>query len=1002
MKKILLACALILLLPLFALANIFNSFPISYQDQYQLQTQPSSVPYWDDTATIQAFINAGGGTYPFGNYIVTSLTFNHSFNGSNCTITTTNTSGVAFLMSTAGVTVSNTNFIGTGSGSPNAGSGIHISQPNCTITGSSITGFEQYGIIVDSDSNTIITNSTIRNIGYLGVSIITSGSTTTTNIQFTNNTIDRSMNDPTFSTMQPAIIIRALAPSVFTNATMTGNIIKMPVSPVSAAAEGVEIQNVSSSTISNNTFTNGTIGISAVGTGSMNNLIANNNTFTGQSAYGVEIGDANNCRFSNSTITSGKVGVIFDAGTSGVNDTVSSFHISGVTSFPIQFRTTKASGSVLQSDTLTTVVQGVYIGGASGITITNMGITGNSTSYPIYLDTSPGGVSVTNSSFTGFAQKIFAFYNGGTASITVNNVTTVNVTISPGTSCYTNLTPTKLTVGPNVSCTTVNPPNISYSPNSYTFTKNAPIGTISVTNSGGSSTTYTIDSPQPSGITFNTSTGQFAGTPTVLSTTHTYHVTATNIGGSSTTPITFTVVDVAPTISYSPNSQVIVINTAMTNMTPISTGGAVVNYTISPALPTGLNFNTSTGVISGTPTVLSSATSYTVTGFNTGGSSPTTVTLTVNPPAPSISYSPNTNSYPINTPITAWTPTNTGGAATAWGVSPTLPTGLSLNTSTGVITGTPTVLQGATNYTVTATNVTGSSPTTITISVINATPPAPIPLYTPNTYTFYLNTGITPITPTNSGGTAVTWSINTPLPTGLNFNTSTGVISGTPTALSSPVTYTVTATNTGGSNSTPITIGVQAQAPNISYSPASRNFPANVAISAWSPTNTGGTATSWGISPGLPTGLNFDTSTGIITGTPTVAQVSTPYVVTATNATGSSNFTIHITITVAIPIITYSPSTVTITINVLGPTLSPMNTGGVATSWGITPTLPTGLNFNTSTGVITGTPTVLSAATSYTVSATNAGGTGTTHITISVIKRTRRILSFPGKVAKYP
>jgi len=55
-------------------------------------------------------------------------------------------------------------------------------------------------------------------------------------------------------------------------------------------------------------------------------------------------------------------------------------------------------------------------------------------------------------------------------------------------------------------------------------------------------------------------------------------------------------------------------------------------------------------------------------------------------------------------------------------------------------------------------------------------------------------------------------------------------------------------------------------------------------------------------------------------------------------------------------------------------TNSPTTSGGTPTSYAISSDLPAGLDFNTSTGDITGTPTVTSAAT-YTVTATNAGGT---------------------------
>jgi len=55
----------------------------------------------------------------------------------------------------------------------------------------------------------------------------------------------------------------------------------------------------------------------------------------------------------------------------------------------------------------------------------------------------------------------------------------------------------------------------------------------------------------------------------------------------------------------------------------------VVSYSVSPALPTGLTLNTSTGVISGTPTTLTAIANYTITAANTGGSTPTSLSIAV-------------------------------------------------------------------------------------------------------------------------------------------------------------------------------------------------------------------------------------------------------------------------------------------------------------------------------------------------------------------------------------
>lgn len=95
----------------------------------------------------------------------------------------------------------------------------------------------------------------------------------------------------------------------------------------------------------------------------------------------------------------------------------------------------------------------------------------------------------------------------------------------------------------------------------------------------------------------------------------------------------------------------------------VSTNG----YTISSALPAGLSFDGTTGIISGTPTAASPATNYTITAYNTGGSNTTIVNITVLNPViiivnpPNISYVTPQN-YVVNTPILTLGPANTGGA----------------------------------------------------------------------------------------------------------------------------------------------------------------------------------------------------------------------------------------------------------------------------------------------------------------------------------------------------
>jgi hypothetical protein len=121
-----------------------------------------------------------------------------------------------------------------------------------------------------------------------------------------------------------------------------------------------------------------------------------------------------------------------------------------------------------------------------------------------------------------------------------------------------------------------------------------------------------------------------SGTPTVVVAATNYTVTATNTGGAAPVTLSIRVNAVAPSaLTYSTNPATYTNGTAITNNTPTSGGGAVVSYAVSPPLPAGLSLNTTTGVISGTPTVVVAATNYTVTATNTGGSTTASVSITV-------------------------------------------------------------------------------------------------------------------------------------------------------------------------------------------------------------------------------------------------------------------------------------------------------------------------------------------------------------------------------------
>jgi hypothetical protein len=168
----------------------------------------------------------------------------------------------------------------------------------------------------------------------------------------------------------------------------------------------------------------------------------------------------------------------------------------------------------------------------------------------------------------------------------------------------------------------------------------------------------------------------------------------------------------APAFTLSSTTETKMVNSAITGYTISSTGGTIASYAISPAAPAGITFNTSSGLLSGTPTSVRSATAYTITGTNASGSATATFTLTVSSSAPSFTLSSTSETRFKGFTLAGYTIDASAGAAiTSYSLLGTLPAGLSFSTSTGRISGMPTETKTATNYTVIGESASGETAT---------------------------------------------------------------------------------------------------------------------------------------------------------------------------------------------------------------------------------------------------------------------------------------------------
>jgi Big-like domain-containing protein/putative Ig domain-containing protein len=316
------------------------------------------------------------------------------------------------------------------------------------------------------------------------------------------------------------------------------------------------------------------------------------------------------------------------------------------------------------------------------------------------------------------------------------------------------------------------------------------------------------------------------------------------------------------------------------SFTVVATGTPAPSFSESGTLPEGVHFDTSTGVLAGAPT--EEGLFHITIGASNGVAPEAIQSFTLTVDAPAVITSPASTTF-IKGSASAFTVTATGTPAPSFSESGTLPAGVEL--VDGVLIGTPTQ-EGVFHITIGASNGVGAE----TLQPFTLTVDAAPTITSASSATFREGTAGS-FTVAATGTPAPSFSEAGTLPQGVHFNTSSGVLSGTPTE-EGVFHVTIDASNGVAPEATQ-SFTLTVDAPPLITSPNNATFSYGT-HGTFTVTASGTPAPSierWG---NLPTGVSYEG--GVLSGTPT--QTGTFQITfTAENGVGEASVQ-HFTLTV--------------------------------------------------------------------------------------------------------
>jgi hypothetical protein len=682
---------------------------------------------------------------------------------------------------------------------------------------------------------------------------------------------------------------------------------------------------------------------------------------------------------------------------------------SGTYSATPQLTVTINPAPTITFPTTTTLTAGTYnvvyagasvaaTGGAGGLTYA---VTSGSLPNGLGLNTSSGAITGTTTVVGTFNFKVTATDNFGDTMISPQYTIVVSY--------------------PAMNIVTASPLPTGYIGSSY------PSITLAATGGTGVATNYTWvvtgSNALPAGLSLSTAgvlSGQPTGSPSGP-TSITFQVTDTVANVSTTKALSITVgagISITPAAGALPEAYA---NSAYSSGNLTASGGSGTGYTWAPvsgsAPPSWLTLSATSGsttTLTGTPTAVASAASFSLKVTDSVGN---TATIAYNVTVGAgISISPVTGTTLAeayaNSPYTSVPLTASGGNGTyTWSVvsGSAPPSWMSLSATSGSsinLTGTPTAAASAATFGLKITDTAGNSATvSYSITVGTGIGVSPVTGTSLTAYTGATYTSPT-LTATGGSGTGYTWStVSGSLPPSwLSLSSTSGsttTLTGNPTTVATAASFSLKVTDSGG-NSQTVTYSITVNA-GISITPVSGALPeayANSAYSSGNLTASGGSGTGYTWAPvsgsAPPSWLSLSSTSGsttTLTGTPTTVASAASFSLKVTDSVGNTA-TIAYNVTVGAGVQITPPTIPTFYPGAAYPATTFTASGGTGTgytwSWAAASgsTLPNGLSLGSITGAITGTPanaTSSSVTSNVVVTAKDSGGnTITTNVSITI------------------